>query len=166
MTSASALAQRLTFLARVVRREMDWLSLTDATLFTPDFTLDTVRSLGDKAALAEKIDAFVSRFGRLQDSVGDKMLPLWREALGETPGAAVDNLDRAERLGLLTSTALWLQLRKLRNQMVHDYIEDPTVLHGALQQAHQHVTTLTSFAGAILSDLERREIIPQPADPA
>jgi hypothetical protein len=47
--------------------------------------------------------AFVSRFGRLQDTVGDKLLPALLSALAEPVGPAIDNLDKAEKLGLLES---------------------------------------------------------------
>ena len=49
------------------------------------------------------MEAFVGRFGRLQDTLGDKLLPAYLAAEGEFPGTALDNLDRAERLGLLPS---------------------------------------------------------------
>ena len=45
----------------------------------------------------------MARFGRLQDTVGDKFLPTLLSALAETPGAAIDNLDKAEKLGLMAS---------------------------------------------------------------
>jgi len=41
-------------------------------------------------------------------------------ALGEKPSSAIDNLDRAERLGLLKSVDEWITMRNLRNQMVHE----------------------------------------------
>lgn len=73
--------------------------------------------------LAERVEAFVGRFGRLQDTVGDKLLPLLLTALGEKTGAAIDNLDRAERLRLVHSTDEWINMRNLRNQMVHEYTD-------------------------------------------
>jgi len=33
--------------------------------------------------LAERVDALVSRFGRLQDTVGDKLLPRYLDAVGK-----------------------------------------------------------------------------------
>ena len=70
-----------------------------------------------------------------------------------------DNLDRAERLGLIPSADLWLGLRRLRNQMVHEYIEDPSVLSNALNTAHTHLTVLTDAADALLADLAQRGVI-------
>ena len=68
--------------------------------------------------------------------MGDKFLPQLLLALAEKPGAAIDNLDRAERLGWIESVEAWLEIRKLRNQMVHEYIEDLALLSSALQTGH------------------------------
>ena len=60
----------------------------------------------------------------------------------EEAGAVLENLDRAEKLGLLTSADDWLAVRKLRNLMVHEYIDHPKTLHMALLAAHDHVGML------------------------
>jgi hypothetical protein len=148
----------LQFLAQVVNRETTHLRQTDQRLFAARFGIEDAKRLAEDAELAERVDAFVSRFGRLQDTVGDKLLPVWRQAVGETPGAMVDNLDRAERLPLLVSAETWLTLRQLRNQMVHDYIEDPVILASALQSAHENLHVITDAASALMSDLRRRGI--------
>ena len=158
MSLSPKLAARLQFLARVINRETTHLRQTDQRLFAAKFGIEEVERLADDAELAERVEAFVSRFGRLQDTVGDKLLPLWRQAVGENPGTMTDNLDRAERLGLLASADLWLTLRQLRNQMVHDYIEDPVILASALQSAHDNLHVITDAASELLNDLRRRGI--------
>ena len=60
----------------------------------------------------------------------------------EGSGAVLENLDRAEKLGLLASADEWLAVRKLRNLMVHEYIDQPKTLHMALHAAHDHVAML------------------------
>jgi len=105
--------------------------------------------------LAERLDAFVSRFGRLQDTVGDKLLPALLSALAETPGPAIDNLDKAEKLGLIESADAWMEMRRLRNQMVHEYIEDPNVLLSALHSGHGFVPTLAAAAQRCVAEVER-----------
>lgn len=98
----------------------------------------------------------MSRFGRLQDLLGDKLLPLYLDALGERIGPAIDNLDRAEKLGVIPSSDDWLAMRKLRNQMVHEYIEDPATLADALQGGHEFVPTLSAAAANTLADMRAR----------
>jgi len=89
-----------------------------------------------------RVDAFVARFGRLQDTLGDKLLPVFLGVMEEKPGAMLENLDRAEKLGLVKSADTWLALRKLRNRMVHEYVSDPGELASALASAHEHVFLL------------------------
>lgn len=149
-------ALRLQFLARVVRKECRHLATTDQRLFGNGFTLTQVNQLEADPDLAERVEAFVGRFGRLQDTVGDKLLPLLLTALGEKPAAAIDNLDRAERLGLLNSADEWMTMRNLRNQMVHEYVEDPAVLSSALQTGHEFVGALIAVANKMLTEIEQR----------
>ena len=81
------------------------------------------------------LDAFVSRHGRLQDMLGDKLLPAMLRASLEKTGSQLDNLLRAEKHGWIDSTQTWIEIRELRNKLVHEYIESPAVLLSALQHA-------------------------------
>lgn len=157
MNSNNDAQHRLQFLARVVQRECHHLQLTDERIFGTAFTVERARQLDADPELAERVEAFVSRFGRLQDTLGNKLLPALLDTLGEPVGAAVDNLDRAERLGWLRSTDDWLTVRRLRNQMTHDYIEDPAVLADALQAGHEHVPLLIDTATAMRTEIHRRD---------
>lgn len=150
------LAARLQFLARVVTRECRHLAETDSRLFTTPFTRERAVRLDEDAQLAERVEAFVSRFSRLQDTVGDKLLPALLRALGETPGAALDNLDRAERLGWLPSADDWMAARLLRNRMVHEYVEDPELLASALRAGHDMVPLLIDTTRNLLAEIGRR----------
>ena len=150
------IALRLQFLNRVVRKECRHLATTDSRLFKESFTPEQVAQLETDPDLAERVEAFVGRFGRLQDTVGDKLLPLLLSALGEKPSSAIDNLDRAERLGLLASADEWMTMRNLRNQMIHEYVEDPALLADALQTGHSFVSVLIAAAGKMLDEIERR----------
>lgn len=156
MTLNPKFAERLRFLVRVVRKECVHLETTDRRLFTIPFTPQTAAQLDHDPELAERVEAFSGRYGRLQDTLGDKLLPVLLLALGETPGAAIDNLDRAERLGLLNSADEWMSMRNLRNQMVHEYIEDLDVLTSALLAGHARVPVLISTAARFIAEIEKR----------
>lgn len=156
MTLPPATALRLRFLARVVAKEARHLNTTTERLFAVPFTPQRVADLEHEPDLAERVDAFVSRFGRLQDTLGDKLLPVLLGALGEKTAAVIDNLDRAERLGLIPAAEQWMEMRKLRNQMVHDYVEDPLVLADALETAHGYVPVLADVAERLRGEIGRR----------
>ena len=93
---------------------------TDGRLFGKLFTIEEAQKIEADPILAERLDAFVSRFGRLQDTVGDKLLPALLTALAEKTGPAIDNLDKAEKFGFIESADGWMEMRRLRNQMVHE----------------------------------------------
>ena len=153
-------ALRLAYLIDTVELEAKHLLETDSRLFALPF--DSQRAEGLRASIdeSERTDAFVARFGRLQDTVADKLLPEFLRCLAEPVGAAIDNLDRVEKLGLLGSADDWLASRKLRNRMVHTYVRDATELAAALNQGHALVPMLVSLARAIASDSRRRGLLP------
>jgi hypothetical protein len=133
---------RLKLLLETARREALHLLGTTERLFREAIDADWVRALDAAPELAERLDAFVARFGRLQDNLGDKVIPELRRQSLEQPGAALDNLNRMEKLGLLPSVADWVQARNLRNRLVHEYVRDPDELAGALLRARELVPLL------------------------
>jgi len=147
---------RIQFLSRVVAKERDHLLVTDQRLFSLPFDIGRVKQMDDDVDLAERVEAFVGRFGRLQDTLGDKLLPMLLTALGERTAVFIDNLDRAERLGYVDSADEWMSIRNLRNQMVHEYIEDPLILVSALQAGHNYVPTLEQVTNNMLNEIHSR----------
>ena len=152
----TSVVARLQFLCRVVERESRYLQQTDARLFGELALAQTLKQLDIDPLLAERLDAFVSRFGRLQDTVTYKLLPALLQAMAEPRGAALENLDRAEKLGWLDSADQWLEMRKLRNQMVHEYIEDRVVLTDALQAGHAFVPMMLAVASRLIEKTQQR----------
>ena len=146
MNAGAGASERLRFLADVVEREAQYLSQTDGRLFSSAFGLATVASLPGDPDLAERVDAFVARFGRLQDTLGAALLPRLLEASLEPVGTVLDNLNRAERLGWVRSASDWAELRLLRNRMVHEYVREPQDLVDALNAAHDAVADLVGAA--------------------
>jgi len=147
---------RLQFLARVVEKECKHLDQTTRRLFAEPFTVERAGRLEDDEDLSEHVEAFSSRFSRLQDTLGDKLIPQLLGALGERKSTALDNLDVAERLGWLPSVEEWQALRQLRNQMVHDYIEDLDILVSAIKTAESFVPTLMQTATMLRVELQKR----------
>lgn len=156
MSALEGSGPRLPFLFRVLAREAAHLKITDGRVFDRPFTEARARRLADDVDDAERVEAFVARFSRLQDSLGDKVLPAVLSALGEPVGAVIDNLDRAERLGLLPSADDWLATRRLRNRMVHEYVEDPVLLAESLRQGHALVPMLLDAEARFRSEALRR----------
>ena len=97
MTTGVSLRQppsdKLRFLAESVLAEAALLQITDGRLFATSMAAQRAASLGQDIDLAERVDAFVARFGRLRDTVGDKMLPPVLAWLAEPVGPAIDNRE-------------------------------------------------------------------------
>ena len=129
-------------LIRVTAKEAHYLERTTSRLRALNIDISWVDALENSDEHSEMLDAFVSRYGRLQDTLGDKLLPAMLRASLEKTGAQLDNLLRAEKLGWIESTQVWIELRELRNRLVHEYMESTEDLLEALQQALQGVHIL------------------------
>jgi hypothetical protein len=85
-----------------------------------------VQRLAQREDLAEKIDAFVGRFGRLQDHIGEKLLPAFARLLSGQPKSLIDVMAYSERLGWVADAEEFIGTRKLRNLLVHEYMTRAT----------------------------------------
>jgi len=157
MTLSKETRLRLQFLSRFVKRELNHLLVTSKRLFRVDFNVELANKLDQDVELSERLDAFVARFCRLQDTLGYKLLPQLLIALNEITRTQVDNLDKAERLGWITSVDQWLSIRQLRNQMVHEYIEDTAVLVSAVTSPQEYVDELQLTAIKMLDEISSRD---------
>jgi hypothetical protein len=137
---------RLQMLQETAKLELLHLQQTNQRLFAQPWSQEAMASKMLDIDFAERVDAFVARFGRLQDLLGDKYLPAWLRAVQEPVGTALENLDRAEKLGLVQSADAWISVRKLRNQLVHEYVRRMDILHDALFQANDQVSLLAFTA--------------------
>ena len=82
----------------------------------------------------------------MQDTITDKLLPLFLKQSGEKLGTVIENLNKAERLGLIDDVSVWLASRLLRNKLVHEYIEDPAEIVAALNQSYVFIDSLLKTA--------------------
>ncbi len=69
------------------------------------------------------IDSFIYRFTKIQDKMGDKFFPAILRELQEYKNsmALIDVLNRLEKLELLENSDDWIDYRKLRNSLTHEY---------------------------------------------
>jgi uncharacterized protein with HEPN domain len=104
----------------------------------------------------DRLESFVGKFSRMQDTMMDKLLPIFLMAAGEKPGTALDNLNQAQRLGFVKDPDQWLAMRRLRNRLVHEYVDDPAELLAALDMARALPTELQDTYRAIKAYVENR----------
>jgi len=98
-----------------------------------DFNLDVL----EDPEKVETIDAFLFRFSKMQDTMGEKLFPLILEYLGEEARSKpfIDILNRLEQLGFLSSSNQWKELRKIRNLLMHTYPWEKEILIKELNEA-------------------------------
>ena len=140
------LAARLDHLRRVVIKECHYLTYTAEGLKRIDPQFRWLDAIEQNADLTERLDAFVSRFCRLQDTLGDKLLPAYLNMQLEPVGTVLDNLNRAEKLGLIASVADWIEARSLCNSLVHVYTEDVEPLRQSILRALELIPMLETVA--------------------
>ncbi len=92
---------------------------------------------------------------QMQDDLGARLMPAALRALGEDVAAlaALDRLDRLEQIGWLPSAEEWSELRRIRNEFVHEYPETAEERYqrfqAALQAAERLLVILRGFSRKI-----------------
>ena len=103
------------------------------------------------------LDQIAYRFTKLQDSMGEKVLPLILELAQEPVSSSAtfaEKLNRLERIGAIPSAEEWKQLRVARNAVAHEYPDDPELrisainrfLAGAKQMSSLHLFVMQYIA--------------------
>jgi hypothetical protein len=157
MSSALELpAARFLHTLEIVAKEGNHLSYSWKRLYGHTIDVEWVDSLEQNPGCAEQLEAFVSRFGRMQDTMADKLFPRWLLALAEMPGSQIETLNRAERLGVLASTERWLEVRNLRNRLVHEYMSDSARFVEDLALAKEYSLMLIETFNLVRQDTTTR----------
>ncbi|KAF3981218.1 MAG: nucleotidyltransferase domain-containing protein [Methylococcales symbiont of Hymedesmia sp. n. MRB-2018] len=93
------------------------------------------------------IDQFLFRFIKLQDTIGTKLFPNILLFLGEEIAnkSFIDRLNRLEQLNLLDSKYAWNNLRKIRNDLSHQYEQVSNNSMGYLNNIYQKKEQLIGF---------------------
>ena len=69
------------------------------------------------------IDTFIYRFIKLQDIMGDKLFKVFLDEIGEYKDSMslIDVLDKLEKFQIIDESIKWMEYRKLRNKLTHEY---------------------------------------------
>lgn len=139
----------------LARREAAHLLYSQQTLFALPIDLAWVNALGEQPVLAEKVEAFVSRFARLQDHIGEKLLPRYAALVGESPKTLIDTLAFAERAEVLSDANIFIAARRLRNALVHEYMFDAQVFLDNLLEARIACELFFQTVNTVANEFDR-----------
>ena len=75
----------------------------------------------------QDIDQYLYRFSKLQDAIGEKLFKLLLNHFEDNskPLPFIDILNKLEKIGLISSADEWKALRQLRNDLAHEYEDNP-----------------------------------------
>lgn len=86
----------------------------------------------------ESIDQFLFRFAKLQDAMGQKLFKTILIFLNEDIEGKpfIDILNLMEKLGLLEDKNEWKMLREYRNELSHNYEDEPITMSATINKLY------------------------------
>ena len=115
----------------------------------------------DDFEVVKVIDTFVFRFIKLQDYLGQKLFRRFLEEIGELYEnmSFIDILDRLEKLGIIDSSLEWMEIRKLRNKLTHEYPDELESIKEEINIAMNKISRLEKALQNIENYLESKKIL-------
>lgn len=87
----------------------------------------------------DRFESLTSRFARTSDILIQKIFRLIDVIELELPGTVIDRINRAEKRGLISSAENFKDIRRLRNDIAHEYIPS------AIEEIYKKVLRLTPY---------------------
>lgn len=111
--------------------------------------------------LVKTIDAFILRFIKLQDFMGDKLFKEILRNVGEYKDSMslIDCLDKLEKLEIINSAGQWLQYRTLRNNLTHEYPDNQTAIIEGIQLALIYFAEISLLLEHIVNYIHTKNLI-------
>jgi uncharacterized protein with HEPN domain len=107
------------------------------------------------------IDTFIFRFIKLQDYLGQKLFRRFLEEIGELYEnmSFIDILDKLERLEIISLSEEWIEIRKLRNKLTHEYPDEIEEMKKEIEIAINKIPVLEEAIENLENFLKKRKII-------
>lgn len=104
------------------------LTLLDKSNRALVYSYEVCSKLGikDQYTLEEldKFEALTSRFARTSDILIQKVFRIIEILELELPGSIIDRINRMEKRGLISSAEVFKEIRRVRNDIAHEYIPE------------------------------------------
>jgi len=122
-----------------------------------ELTLD--QQVFDNKEIIKTIDAFIFRFIKLQDFMGDKLFKTFLNRIGEYKDtmSLLDVMDKLEKLEIITDADRWMEFRQLRNKLTHEYPDNQEDVISGIKLALEQFKEI----GIILDNINRYSQLPR-----
>ena len=93
------------------------------------------------------LDQFLFRFSKLQDAMGQKLFKMILLFLKEDIEGKpfIDILNLMEKLNIISSTISWKELRDDRNELAHNYEDEPEEMSEIINKLYEKRVILSSI---------------------
>lgn len=93
------------------------------------------------------LEVVTSRFAKLQDTCGQKIFPLVLSCSGEDVGdkTFIDILNSFEKFGFMEDANFWIDLRRVRNAVAHEYPDNTEKLAHDLNDVFKKSKELVKY---------------------
>jgi len=100
------------------------------------FPLSGKKYLNLSSYEVKNIDQYLFRFSKMQDTIGEKLFKLIVQDFVENIDTMtfIDVLNRLEKIGIIESSNDWQTLRKARNNIAHQYDDEPDEMAEAINR--------------------------------
>jgi len=107
------------------------------------------------------IDAFIFRFIKLQDFMGEKLFKEVLKSVGEYKDnmALIDCLDKLEKLEIIAQADQWMNYRAIRNKLTHEYSTNQEEMISGIQLAMVYFSEINILLNNINTYLQEKKII-------
>lgn len=113
----------------------------------------------ENTEIVKTLDSFIYRFIKVQDRMGEKLFPEYLKILQEyKPNMPlIDILNTLERIEIIDNTDKWIDYRKLRNSLTHEYPGNEKEIINSLVLALDAYINIKNVYMNISQDVSKRK---------
>jgi len=124
-----------------------------------EFVIDA--SVYEDKEKIKTIDAFIFRFIKLQDFMGDKLFKTLLKSVGEYKDnmALIDCLDKLEKLDIIETADQWMNYRLIRNKLTHEYSSNQQEMLAGIQLAMLYFKEIKNILESINRYVQEKNLL-------
>jgi len=123
------------------------------------FSIDT--SLYEDKEKIKTFDAFIFRFIKLQDFMGDKLFKELLKRVGNYKDnmSLIDILDKLEKLEVIDNADRWMDFRIIRNKLTHEYPDNKEDVIEGIKLAVNSFKEIKLILNNVLNYIDNKKLI-------